>query len=129
MKKSVKSIVVLVSICAVVSVLLALTNAVTAPIITQNEEKSANAALLEVLPDGGSFEKADITANTLPATVTDVYLSENGGKMIIRASDTERYQGEFYDKYCEIERKASTLYAQITNNPTDLTIQQKIYSR
>ena len=82
MKKSVKSIVVLVSICAVVSVLLALTNAVTAPIITQNEEKSANAALLEVLPDGGSFEKADITAYTLPATVTDVYLSENGGHVV-----------------------------------------------
>ena len=82
MKKSVKGIVVLVSICAVVSVLLALTNAVTAPIITQNEEKSANAALLEVLPDGGSFEKADITAYTLPATVTDVYLSENGGHVV-----------------------------------------------
>ena len=82
MKKSVKSIVVLVSICAVVSVLLALTNAVTAPIITQNEEKSANAALLEVLPDGGSFEKADITAYTLPTTVTDVYLSENGGHVV-----------------------------------------------
>ena len=82
MKKSVKSIVVLVSICAVVSVLLALTNAVTAPIITQNEEKSANAALLEVLPDGGSFEKADITSYTLPATVTDVYLSENGGHVV-----------------------------------------------
>ncbi len=82
MKKSVKSIVVLVSICAVVSVVLALTNAITAPIITENEEKSANAALLEVLPDGGSFEKADISTFTLPGTVTDVYRAANGGHVV-----------------------------------------------
>lgn len=82
MKKSVKSIAVLVSICAVVSVILALTNAITAPIITQNEEMAANAALLEVLPDGGSFERADTTAYTLPATVSDVYLASSGGHVI-----------------------------------------------
>ncbi|MBE6656815.1 MAG: FMN-binding protein [Ruminococcaceae bacterium] len=82
MKKSVKSIAVLVSICAVVSVILALTNAITAPIITQNEEMAANAALLEVLPDGGSFERADTTAYTLPATVSDVYLASSGGHVV-----------------------------------------------
>ena len=82
MKKSVKSIAVLVSICAAVSVILALTNAITAPIITRNEEMAANAALLEVLPDGGSFEHADITAYTLPATVSEVYLASNGGHVV-----------------------------------------------
>ena len=73
MKSSIRSIIVLVSICAVVSIALALTNSVTAPIIEKNEAGKANAALLEVLPDGGSFETVDMTAYTLPSTVTAVY--------------------------------------------------------
>lgn len=87
MNKSIKSIVVLVSICAVVTVVLALTNAVTAPIIEKNDAAAANAALLEVLPDGGTFETADLSAYTLPATVTDVYLASNGGH-VVRLSTT-----------------------------------------
>lgn len=82
MKKSIKSIVVLVCICATVSVLLALTNSITEPIIRENEQKNANAALLEVLPEGGSFELTDISSYTLPATVSAVYRAENGGYVI-----------------------------------------------
>ena len=82
MKKSVKSILVLVCICAVVSVLLALTNSITDPMIQANEQKNANAALLEVLPEGGSFEKLDISSYTLPSTVSEVYRAENGGYAI-----------------------------------------------
>lgn len=82
MKKSVKSILVLVCICATVSVLLALTNSITAPIIQENEQKIANAALLEVLPDGGSFEPVDIGAYTLPSTVSEVYRAKNGGYVV-----------------------------------------------
>ena len=87
MNKSIKSIVVLVSICAVVTVALALTNAVTAPIIEKNDAAAANAALLEVLPDGGTFDTADLSAYTLPATVTEVYLASNGGH-VVRLSTT-----------------------------------------
>lgn len=79
MKKSIKNVFVLVAICAVVSVLLAITNAITAPIIAENENASANAALLEVMPDGKSFEKLDISTYTLPSTVTEVFRAENGG--------------------------------------------------
>ncbi|MBO5670508.1 MAG: FMN-binding protein, partial [Clostridia bacterium] len=82
-----KSIVTLVAICAVVTVVLALTNAITAPIIEANDAKAANAALLEVLPDGGSFTLADTAALTLPATVTEVYTAENGGT-VVRLSTT-----------------------------------------
>ena len=82
MKKSVKNILVLVCICAVVSVLLALTNSITDPIIKANEQKNANAALLEVLPDGGSFEIIDISSYTLPATVSEVYRAEKGGYVV-----------------------------------------------
>ena len=82
MKSSIRSIIVLVSICAVVSIALALTNSVTAPIIEKNEAGKANAALLEVLPDGGSFETVDMTAYTLPSTVTAVYKASSGGCVV-----------------------------------------------
>ena len=77
-----KNILVLVWICAVVAVLLALTNALTAPIIMKNEEQKSNEALLEIMPDGKSFEKLDISSYKLPATVTEAYKSENGGYVI-----------------------------------------------
>lgn len=82
MKKSIKSVLVLVCICAAVALLMALTNFITAPIIKRNEDKNANAALLEVFPNGGSFETVDITSYTLPATVTEVYRAEVGGYVV-----------------------------------------------
>ena len=82
MKKSIKSILVLVSICATVSILLAVTNYITAPIIEANEQKNANSALLEVHPDGGSFTLLDISSYTLPSTVSEVYTASNGGYVI-----------------------------------------------
>ena len=82
MKKYAKSIVVLVCICAAVAILMAITNTFTSPIISKNESAKANAALLEVMPDGGSFEKIDISTYTLPSTVTEAYKAENGGYVI-----------------------------------------------
>lgn len=82
MKKSVLSTVALVSICAVMAILLALTNSVTAPIIKQNQEAAANAALLEVMPNGTGFEKVEFDAATLPKTVTEAYKEKSGGYVI-----------------------------------------------
>lgn len=79
MKKSVLSTVALVGICAVMAILLALTNFITAPIIEKNQEAAANAALLEVMPNGTGFEKVDFDASTLPKTITDVYKEKSGG--------------------------------------------------
>ena len=82
MKKSVVSTVVLVAICAVMAVLLALTNAITAPIIEKNQDAAANEALLEVMPNGQGFEKIDLSAYTLPSTVNEVYKEANGGYVV-----------------------------------------------
>ena len=79
MKKIIKSILVLVSICAVVSTLLACVNYITAPIIKDAENKKSNAALLEVLPEGKSFELVPMGDYTLPETVKEVYKSEGVG--------------------------------------------------
>lgn len=80
MKKSLSSTIALVSICAVMAILLALTNFITAPIIKQNQDAAANKALLEVMPNGTGFEKIEITDDVkLPSTITEVYKEKNGG--------------------------------------------------
>ena len=84
MKKSLnwKSIVVLTSICAVISLLLAATNAITAPIIEKNQKAAANEALLVVMPEGSGFEQMDLSSYSLPATVTEAYKEAGGGHVI-----------------------------------------------
>ena len=82
MKKSVKSILALVCICAVMAILLAITNCITAPIIEKKQEEAANAALLEVMPNGQTFEKMDLSSYTLPKSVTEVYQAAGGGYVV-----------------------------------------------
>ncbi len=79
MLKNIKNIVVLVCVCSVITLLLAITNSITAPIISENEKASANEALLKVMPEGTGFEAVELGSYTLPATVTEVY-KENAGK-------------------------------------------------
>ena len=79
MNKLTKSILVLFCICSFIAIILALTNSITEPIIKENENKAANAALLEIMPDGGSFESVDISGYELPATVKEAFRAENGG--------------------------------------------------
>ena len=84
MKKSlnVKSIVVLTAICGVISLLLAATNALTAPIIEKNQQAAANEALLVVMPEGTDFEQMDLSAYELPAAVTEAYKEAGGGHVV-----------------------------------------------
>ena len=79
MMKSVRSILTLLVICAVMAVLMAVTNTITAPIIEQNQAAAANDALKVVMPNGEGFEKMDVSGYTLPATVTEVYSEASGG--------------------------------------------------
>lgn len=79
MKERIKSIAVLVSICAVVALLLAITNEITAPIIKNNENAAANGALASVLPTGEGFTPVDLSAYELPSSVKEAYSENNGG--------------------------------------------------
>ena len=81
MKKQMKAIFSLFAICLVTALLLAFANTITAPIIEEAQNASANAALLEVLPSGESFEKVDLSGFDLPATVVEAYSEKNGGKV------------------------------------------------
>jgi len=85
MKGQIKSTVTLVCICAVVALMLAVTNFITAPIIAENERIAVNKALLEVMPGGENFEKMDIDGYELPKSVTEVY-AEGGGGYVFKLS-------------------------------------------
>ena len=69
-------------VCIVITLALAVTNSITAPIIEKKANAAANDALLVVMPDGKSFEKIDISSYTLPATVVEAYKAEAGGYVI-----------------------------------------------
>ncbi|MBO5109099.1 MAG: FMN-binding protein [Clostridia bacterium] len=79
MKNSIKTVVVLTVICLIASAALAGVNYITAPVIEANDAAAANAALLEVMPEGGSFTELSLEGLTLPETVTNAYEAANGG--------------------------------------------------
>lgn len=84
MNKNVKNISVFVSICAVITLLLAGTNFITGPIIEKNQNAAANAALLEVMPEGKVFESVDLSKYTLPATVREANKETSGKGYVIK---------------------------------------------
>lgn len=79
MKTYIKSIISITAICAVVSLLLALTNHITLPIIEEQETAAVNDSLAIVLPGGESFELIDMSKYEFPKTITEVYSEKNGG--------------------------------------------------
>lgn len=79
MNKHMKSVISLTAICAAVSLLLAVTNYVTAPIIEKQQSAAANEALYQVMPDGEDFQAVDLTKYELPDSVTEAYSEKNGG--------------------------------------------------
>lgn len=84
MKNNIKNLIIFVCICTVITLLLATTNFITAPIIQKNQNASANKSLIEVMPDGKSFDKIDISKYTLPDTVTEVYKETNGKGYVVK---------------------------------------------
>lgn len=82
MKASLKSVIVLTVICLVASACLAGVNFITAPVIEANGNAAANAALLEVMPEGGTFTELSLEGLNLPASVTNAYEASNGGYVI-----------------------------------------------
>lgn len=79
MKNHIKNVVSLTVICAVISLLLALTNHITAPVIKKQEADAVNKSLAEVLPGGENFEKVNLADYELPETVTEAYSEKSGG--------------------------------------------------
>ena len=77
MKKNLLPSIVLGSICLVVAVLLSVVNMFTAPVIAGRQNAAANAALLEVLPEGKNFKEIEITSE-YPEIVSKGYTADGG---------------------------------------------------
>lgn len=82
MKNNIKTVLSLTVICAVVSLLLALTNSITAPIIKEQENSAVSEGLKKVLPGGEDFKIIDLASYKLPETVEEAYSEKNGGFVI-----------------------------------------------
>jgi len=94
MKKHIISVVTLVAIVGVMALLLAGTNAITAPIIEKNQSAAANQALLQVMPEGTDFEPVALGDYQLPATVTEAH-RETAGKGYVVTLTTKGYGSDF----------------------------------
>ncbi len=85
---SLKSIIVLSAICLVVALLLSAVNEVTAPLIAAAEQKAADGALLEVLPDATEFEAVE---GEFPATVTEMKKDLGGSGFAFKLTASSSY--------------------------------------
>ena len=82
---------VLGAISIVIAALLALVNSITAPKIQYNNDKKAEAALVEVLPDNSDFSDVALTDN-LPESIDLVKKSAQGG-YVFRAVVIGKFEG------------------------------------
>lgn len=87
----IKPILVLTGICLVVSALLAYVNTVTSPVIAEAEQKAAQEAMAEVLPEASSFEM--ISIKDAPDRVNGAYRAENGAGYVFMLT-TKGYGGD-----------------------------------
>ena len=91
-----KPVIVLSGICFFVTLALALTNFVSAPVIAANTEKAAIENRIALLPDADNFTDAtdsiDLASETGKATVTEVYTADNGAGAVFTV-DTSSFGG------------------------------------
>ena len=86
-----KSIIVLTVICLVVTALLAVTNYITAPIVTETRAQRISDSLKSVLPDSGDYEEVKLDESELPSTVKSVYYFEKDGSYAVVLAATSAY--------------------------------------
>lgn len=77
MKNGIKSVTVLTVICVAVSLLVALTNSFTAPVIEENKQSASTESLKQVLENAADFQLLEKPADA-PVTVQEIY-KETGG--------------------------------------------------
>lgn len=90
-KDIIKPVLVLASICLVISALLAYINSVTAPVIKKAEEEAAQQAMTEVMPKADGFESVEL--KSMPERVTEAYKATNGAGYVFMLT-TKGYGGD-----------------------------------
>ncbi len=90
MKDGIKSVTVLTVICVAVSLLVALTNSFTAPVIKRNKDAASTESLKQVLENAADFEKMEKPENA-PETVQDIYRETGGIGYAVTVAVTTSY--------------------------------------
>lgn len=90
MKSGIKSVIVLTSICLITTLLVALTNHFTAPVIQKNKADAANQSLVQVLEGAKNFDKLEKPADA-PESVQDIYMETSGLGYAVTVSVTTSY--------------------------------------
>ncbi len=96
MKETLTLTMKLLLICALVTGLLAFVNQVTAPIIADNNQKTFEYTMTEVLPNAGKFSKLDLkgfTPSEAGATLDSIHQSNSGG-YVVNTICSEGYGGD-----------------------------------
>ena len=90
MKDGIKSVIVLTVICVTVSLLVALTNSFTAPVIKSNKDAAATESLKQVLENAANFEKLEKPLSA-PETVQEIYRETGGLGYAVTVAVTTSY--------------------------------------
>ena len=93
MKEILKPVIVLASICLVVTAVLASVNQLTLPVIIRAEKKAAAAARTEVLSEAKEFEKIDIDIDGMPEGIEEAYKG-SGDSGYVFIVETKGYGGK-----------------------------------
>ena len=94
-KEIVMPAIVLTAIALVVTALLAFTNALTAPVIEQNQQGGATAARKELIPKADKFTVIDVTDEyAAKYGCVDIYDASNGEGTVITVTE-KGYNGDF----------------------------------
>ncbi|MFQ8832502.1 MAG: FMN-binding protein [Ruthenibacterium lactatiformans] len=119
----VKPIVVLGVICLVTSLLLAVTNNVTAPIIAENAVKTANATRQALLPSADCF--TEVAPETPTEGVTAIYKADNDSGYALRAGKGLRRRGA---RHGGVQRRRHDRSRSIPDNDETPGLGQKVKS-
>ncbi len=92
MNKSLKSIIVLSSICLIVALLLSSVDMITAPIISDAEKNKETEAFLAVLPDANSLEDVKL-GDDVPERVLALKRASDGSGYAFKLLVTNNYSG------------------------------------
>ncbi len=96
MKETLTLTIKLLLICAIVTGLLAFVNTITKPIIAENNQKTFELTMAEVLPDAGTFsqvELKDFTPSESGVVLDSIYQSKTGG-YVVSTICSEGYGGD-----------------------------------
>lgn len=92
-KDTLKSIIVLGSICLVVAILLSAVNSITAPIIEERQKQQNSAAFNDILP--GATELVDVEVlPDYPESITSIKKDVGGAGFVFELSTSKGYSGK-----------------------------------